>query len=210
MENNALMENLTIHQKFEKSFRARLVKVRYMPPEVVFQPVAKAAADFLSHLAEPDNYPRPRGFVLYGSTGCGKTTLCRLMLSFMRGFLSTQKQISLKRILYQNARRIVENFYSDETYLTRLYDDLKRASLILDDLGAEKPVSRYGYSWGLEDLIEERYETWETYHLPTFFTTNIQNPEDMLSRYGERAMSRICGMCNFVQYHYKDRRIYFQ
>lgn len=208
MENKTITET-GLKERLIRSFRARLTKNRYMPPEEVFAPVADVCAGFLSYLAEPDVYPVPKGFVLYGPTGCGKTTLLRLMSTFCRGFLSSSKCILRRRMPYYNARRIIENFALDPNYPYRLYDDIKRASLILDDLGAEKFVSRYSFSWGLDDVIQERWDTWELYHLPTFISTNIQNPDDMAKRYGERAMSRLLGMSRFIAYNHADRRIYF-
>lgn len=194
------------YSRREKFFIDYLQKRILTPPPEVLKPVAAAYSRLVSFYAGDCGLTMPRGFFLYGPTGCGKTTLVKAIADCCR--------IHFKKLpskfdapIFARARLLTEAYAAEDNFLPRFRADTRKKTLIIDDLGTERTSTHYGVPWGLEDLIEDRYDTWTDYGHPTFFTSNIQTPHDLLARYGERAMSRICGMCNFISYNYKDRRL---
>ena len=179
---------------------------RIMPPTEVAEPIAAAYARIVSFFAGDCGISKPKGFLLFGTTGCGKTTLVKAMRDCCREHM--KRHPNKDGIIFIRARRLCEEYISDEYFLSRLREDTRKKTVIIDDLGTDRSVNRYGVPWGLEDYLEDRYDTWEEFGFPTLITTNYQTPKAVLERYGERAMSRLIGMVDFVAYNYHDRRVH--
>ena len=176
-----------------------------MPPTEVAKPVSETYAEIVSFFAGDCGISRPKGFMIFGPTGCGKTTLVRAIKECCK--IHLRKQNFPHGFIFTRARRLIEDFGTYEDFLPDLREMTRRKAVILDDLGIEKPGNRFGQTWGLESFLEDRYETWEEYGFPTLITTNYQTPKAVLERYGERAMSRLVGMVHFIAYNYRDRRM---
>ena len=179
---------------------------RIMPPQDVAKPIAESYAEIVSFFAGDCGIIRPKGFMIFGPTGCGKTTLVRAIKDCCRYHL--RKQDFPHGFVFTRAQRLIEDFGTYDDFLQDLRATTRKKAVILDDLGIEKQGSRYGQTWGLESFLEDRYDTWEEYGFPTLITTNYQTPKAVLERYGERAMSRLIGMVDFVAYNYHDRRVH--
>lgn len=185
-------------------FLRYLESKQIMPPQDVAKPIAEIYAEIVSFFAGDCGIIRPKGFMIFGPTGCGKTTLVRAIKDCCRYHL--RKQDFPHGFIFTRAQRLIEDFGTYDDFLPDLRETTRRKAVILDDLGIEKQGSRYGQTWGLESFIEDRYETWEEFGFPTLITTNYQTPKAVLERYGERAMSRLIGMVDFIAYNYHDRR----
>ena len=162
------------------------------PPEVFRDVCTHAAALGLSTFG---GYQRPRkGFILFGSVGCGKTTLVK------RAFKNT-------RIPFLSAIRVIQDGieYSDSFAVDRR--ELSRRDLILDDLGAEpQGAHRFGNPINLAEWLTWRYDVFQRFGSLTFITTNLENGEAIAGLYGERIFSRIQEMTEPILYNHPDRR----
>lgn len=176
-----------------------------MPPTEVAEPLEKAYARIVSYLAGDSDFPKPRGIFIAGPTGCGKTTLVRAFTDCAR--IHVRKRPSSRGIVFLRAREMTVEYTTNEYYLPYLHNLTSQKTVIIDDLGIEHAANRYGVPWGLEEYLEERYETWTEYGAPTILTTNYQRPDAILNRYGERAFSRLAEMVDFIAYNYRDRRM---
>lgn len=202
------MEKIDIKAKLKRraQFLIDFLKNRnIMPPESVITPVAESYAKIISLFIGDSGIYKTKGFFLFGPTGCGKTTLVSAIRDCCR--LHTRKLKKQNGFVFLRARRLCEDYSANESFLTELREISDKKAVIIDDLGTERTACRYGNQWGLEDFIEDRYDTWEDLGLPTIFTSNLQKPDSVLQRYGERAMSRLIGMVDFISYNYYDRRL---
>jgi len=159
-----------------------------------------------------DNIARGRGLVLKGPVGTGKSHLCVATVRAMMAAYPDRfgKPFNSYRVLedveypgfrcsfipvYDLLERLRQSYGSrgrktDHAQLVHRckVDDL----VILDDMGAEKRTE-----WVEEQLyglIDFRYRARRS----TFFTTNCSLTE-LEERIGQRAMSRIAEMCEFVR-----------
>ncbi|QSH41887.1 hypothetical protein P0136_05710 [Lentisphaerota bacterium ZTH] len=86
-------------------------------------------------------------------------------------------------------------------------DQFRHKPLIIDDIAGEREVKSYGNASPLIDCAAERYTLFKYNGTLTFFTTNAEDRNELKSRYGDRIVSRILGMCDPVHVAGKDGRL---
>lgn len=161
-----------------------------------------------------------RGGLLYGSPGTGKSTA---LARFARPVLNVPLPTTTWRVrhhwldrqaIWTQASELIEDI-KHEIALSQRNDfadfgDAFSASgiarrvpmLFIDDLGVEADT---GYSRAaMESLIDARYRDRGAHQ--TWFTTNLSLPE-LVDRYSNRTVSRLCEMCELVEWRGEDRRI---
>jgi DNA replication protein DnaC len=173
-------------------------------PAEVLDPVAEAYARLVTFFAKEPDMRQPKGVLIFGGTGTGKTTLIKAAKDCCRVHMA--KQPEADGIVLLRARRMAEDFSTFPDYTYWLHRQFGQKAVAIDDLGSERFGKRFGMEWGLEDYLEDRYETWTTSGHPTWLTSNLLRPEDFLERYGNRAYSRLSEMVEFVLYSGQDRR----
>lgn len=148
-----------------------------------------------------------RGLLLAGSTGTGKTHLASAMVNIR---IDQGKEAVFCTVpeLLADIRRAIRS--DQET--TELMEIIKTAEfLVLDDLGTERTSG-----WVLEQLfilINAR----EGAQVQTIVTTNYTSTLDLITRLkdpktgdimtGQRIVSRLCGMCDWVFLEGEDWRL---
>ena len=135
-----------------------------------------------------------KGVWLFGDVGTGKTTLAMLVSKAALNAGRSVAIYSMPRLLAVLRDQIDEDGTRD--YLDRLATvDL----LHIDDLGAE-----YRTDWAIEQLysiINTRYEEQRA----LVVTSNL-GPEELPEQLGERIVSRLNEMCEWVALYGADRR----
>jgi DNA replication protein DnaC len=146
-----------------------------------------------------------KGLILVGGFGCGKSSI----LKTFRHMIIQEKRFNLKFVSTVEA---VTNYEINEyENLKGLNDKISKGNIIIDDLLAEKVVSKYGKFELFETILLERSDNSK---MTTIITMNFdaEAPNDMnialhkLSRYGGRVFDRILGNYNFIQLHGKSFR----
>ena len=145
-----------------------------------------------------------KGPLLIGPTGIGKTHIAIAMLrgitykGFHGIYYNTSKLLSTLRASYhRNAT------HSEEGVLEQVSE---AELLILDDLGAERFTDWMNDMMHL--VIDDRYNK----RLPTVVTTNypdteIDDPDSLRLRVGNRIHSRLHQLCDFFSFHGADYRL---
>lgn len=143
-----------------------------------------------------DRYPWPdKGLFLIGPIGTGKTTVAELLAYRMN-------------MDYFTADGIVAEYltqHGDDWY-SEFIEETRTKPVVIDDLGSERDVRKFGNDSIIHDLIAARERTHRLYGVPTVFTGNFKTPKDVSERYGDRILSRIIGMCEVVMLTGPDRR----
>lgn len=117
--------------------------------------------------------------VLYGPFGTGKT---KIMTSIGRTLWMQKNHFSIVQ-----SKRLIEIVKEEDLYGLKRYNDI---GLCIDDFGYnDDEIKRYGNSiQAIDDLVFNRIEV---YGRPTFFTTNIKDQDEFLSKFNPRTADRI-------------------
>lgn len=159
-----------------------------------FDAVASYTAHWRAAEEKKCDYPR-QGLFLFGTPGTGKTTAMQLLSGFCQiEFVPTD---FFSKVFSLNSGSGFWNLAAD-------YCDLP---LIVDDLGCEQSAKSFGNLLPMADFIRERERLWQAKGICTCFTSNAQNREELISRYGQNICSRLMGMCKFVQFSGADNRL---
>ena len=140
------------------------------------------------------DYPE-RGLFLFGEPGTGKTTA----MLFFSGLCDVE-MITTDELAKAFALKSGSGFWT-------LADDYRYRPLIVDDLGCEENARSFGNQLPMADFIRERERQWQGSRLPTFFTSNAHDRNDLSKRYGKNICSRLLGMCEFIHFKGPDHRL---
>lgn len=136
------------------------------------------------------------GLWISGSIGTGKTWLAMLVARYAIEQGRAVAVYSVPRLLSEIRR----TYDGEGTKTLDLLDQLTEVSLlVLDDVGTERTNP-----WVLEQLYSIINERWQE-RRAIVLTTNL-NPIDMQDQIGERAVSRLVGMCETVTINGVDHR----
>lgn len=146
-----------------------------------------------------------KGILLFGSVGTGKTDLLRLLNLYNR-YLNSP---------YQFRSGVVWKFADDyRDSGGKCFEKIERSNHSFDELCltdmqgvATKERAQYMGNWVMagEEIIRIRYEDALPKGFRTHFTTN-ESIKKLYDIYGERSMSRLAQMCNFIPLLGRDRR----
>jgi DNA replication protein DnaC len=145
-----------------------------------------------------------KGLIIAGNTGAGKTVLfrawdeCRKIGAISRYFDS---------FIFHTTRDIAFAYEKEGAKaLGKWTEDSIRwngttmipVHCLFDDLGCEDAVMHFGNrKETMESIICERYDKWVKFGVKSHFTTNLDRRQ-IADKYGERALSRLIEMCNWV------------
>lgn len=150
-----------------------------------------------------------RGLLVMGNPGAGKDELLRLLNQYLK-FLGSQYIYSHRIVWefaadFQNKERGGYGCFSGEGKGNRHYEELA-----LTDPATNYPTREVVNHFGTKvligaELIHITHNAFKNYGFQSHFSTN--EPENRLfDFYGERAISRLKYMCNFIKFFGEDRR----
>jgi hypothetical protein len=152
----------------------------------------------VKHSLEECRFEKPKGLLIYGQTGTGKTTTARILSSLLDIEIIDVEEV---------ARKYMTSKGND--WLDDYIDAHEHKPLIIDDIGSESEMKKFGNSSPIVSILTARARSWEWRGVPTVYTTNIPNIETLASedRYGSRIASRIQGCCECVFLDGRDCRL---
>ena len=138
--------------------------------------------------------PPRKGLWFFGGCGTGKT--------FTAKVISAAARIDFYDI------RDIDRDYAERGYaIFRGDSPLCKNICVIDDIGSEAGSRFFGNPPVIEYLLEHRYQLWIDRRIPTVFTTNITNSDDIAEVYDHRIRSRVYEMCDRVFFGTIDQRI---
>ena len=195
-------------------YRGRLRRTGYVERDDTAQAVSTAISHFATITAHrktakaPLPQPLPtKGIVLYGSYGTGKSMLLKRLSAMEDITCRDEMKRRVAGIEYISTMKIMQNYMVDgEKWMRDFFGLHRRDFLIIDEIGSERNVKRFGSESSMPDIIEDRYESFKDFGVTTIFATNIPNREELGRVYGERIKSRLVEMCEFVLFKGNDWR----
>ena len=157
----------------------------------------------------------PRGTILCGPVGCGKTTLLLEWLEFRIKVLAPHpgeinrldygkcRRIRRKKILVLSPDVLRARFYREEF---ELWQNISEDIVFVDDIGLIPTINHFGRDIQLlEELIYSQYDRFKYNELELFGTTN-RLPEELKEDLNLRAFSRLHEMADLEMMTGEDRR----
>jgi hypothetical protein len=134
-----------------------------------------------------------KGLFLIGNTGVGKT------FSLEYYFSQTHKNVGWRI----DDQKIMEGV---QVYGAQYFSRFSQDNMFWDDIGEEPQRMMFMGTdiWPGVSIIKNRYVRWPD--LKNYFTSNM-SLENLSVYYGDKVMSRLFQMCNFINVTGKDRRI---
>jgi len=142
--------------------------------------------------------PKKKGLMIVGPMGIGKTFLFKV---FRSNPYQSFKLVSAKNISKAAKTDSTNFFESIKKWITpnisNNFFGQKQLALMIDDLGTEDNINDFGNKTNvIQDLIEERYESFKKYKLPNLFITTNLTKDQLIERYGARSIDRLLEMLN--------------
>lgn len=159
-----------------------------------------------TELLHVQNPSLSKGIMLAGNFGTGKTWMMRLFSKNQRQVFHIRSAKDIANDYQGNGVEsidFVNKFKNPENDKASFFHPY--AGLCIDDIGTEDLKNNFGNKKNvIGDLIEQRYSIGNT---GVFFhaTTNL-NSEQLKSFYGERVVSRMREIFNFIEFPGTDRR----
>lgn len=153
---------------------------------------------------EASEEDRQKGLYIAGPTGTGKTTFCKILFSTLSNCVL--RYAYSDRVYLYNTICTTELQINKEYMKTGDYQDMKRSSLLIDDVGQSKEISYMGNRLDpIKEIVTERYDNLK--YTFTSFTSNYPiNHRALTDQYGERVADRIQAMCNYYIINSKNFR----
>lgn len=184
-------------------------KAREQDPRFIVDENAKRVIEKLVTwlIDRPMSGSVPKGVMIMGKVGCGKTTIIKALKDLCRWFVSDFDHTL--NLAYVPSYLIVDGYntqgaavFDSTIKVGSEYTNTTNGSLIIDDLGAETLGSHFGKMENvIEGVILRRYDNRSL----TFATTNLAQSQ-IAEFYGPRAWSRMTEMFLFLEYKGNDRR----
>lgn len=151
-------------------------------PEYALQKITKCARWLVSAQCKPS-------LVLHGAIGTGKTTVlramnrCVLMANRKTAFVTSDGLAKMKLEHPDSFDYLLDDWFE---------------FLFIDDVGTEPlDVKNYGNAtYPFAEVIRARYDL----NLPTIITTNLDYPDELSKKYGERIADRLKEMANNIEF----------
>lgn len=145
-------------------------------------------------------YAPPKGLLMHGPTGTGKTSICRVIRTVF------PETVILD--LPQCAEEFAMNGYQA---IAEIKGRTAGGPLVLDDLGAEPDVRHYSNDGFVRQLIYWRYNHFVQSGWPLIVTTNRRRKteddvEGLEELYGDRVFSRMTEMMEPIGFGGQDHR----
>ena len=119
-------------------------------------------------------FRNPKGLLLFGTCGTGKTLAARIIAKrFKATFIDTY------RIAFEYLKKDGNDWLAD------FLDKHCKSLLVIDDLGAEGEIRKFGNESPIGAIIATRARHWEMFGTPTIYTTNFTTAEKLTKLYGE-------------------------
>jgi DNA replication protein DnaC len=136
-------------------------------------------------------YCNPKGLLLYGACGTGKTLAARIIAKrFGFYFIDTHK-IGTEYLTKDG-----------HDWLAKWLSEYRQQPIVIDDLGAEGEIKKFGNESPMRAIITQRASYWEIYGTPTIYTTNASTPADLIAHYGSdpRILDRLTAYYDKVKF----------
>lgn len=117
-------------------------------------------------------YRLPRGLLFLGGCGTGKTLAAKIIKNTFDLELFDTYHISFQ---YQKK--------DGNDWLEKWVYENSTKTLVIDDLGAEGDIKKYGNESPMGAIISTRAKFWEDFGTPTIYTTNAGTPEELAKKY---------------------------
>lgn len=154
-----------------------------------------------------EGYSLKKGNILFGSIGCGKTTLMNVLA--LNPF-NPHRVISARTIAQAYAEMgntAIKQYSAVQAVSPSEYFNHNQIGLCIDDMGTEQIKKNFGNELNvISEIILNRYDNLNSIGR-THVTTNI-SVDDMRAYYGDRAVSRMREMLNIIEFPFDgpDRR----
>lgn len=118
-------------------------------------------------------FRRPKGLLLCGNYGTGKTLAARIIAERFQ-----LPRIDTYEISFQYQKKDGNDWIEKWLYSHAL------KTIVIDDLGAEGDIKKYGNESPMGAILSTRARFWEEHGTPTIYTTNKATLDELVEHYG--------------------------